>query len=71
MARGAHPAHEHPPRPEAFYPARGGLNVPGMLSGSLLHHWLVTGLSAVTFILALKMLGPHLPEGLQKLVGSI
>jgi hypothetical protein len=45
--------------------------VAGMLSGSLLHHWLVSGLSAVTFILALKMLGPHLPEGLQKLIGSI
>jgi hypothetical protein len=42
-----------------------------MISGSLLHHWLVTGLSAVTFILALKMAGPHLPDGLQKLIGTI
>jgi hypothetical protein len=42
-----------------------------MLSGSLLHHWLVTGLSAATFIWALKMLAPHLPEGLQKLIGAI
>jgi hypothetical protein len=42
-----------------------------MISGSLLHHWLFTGLSAVTFIIALKLLGPHLPDGLQKLVGMI
>lgn len=41
------------------------------LHGSLLHHWLVTGIAAVTFILALKMLAPHLPEGAQKLIGSI
>lgn len=42
-----------------------------MISGSLIHHWLVTGFAAVTFILALKMIGPHLPDGLQKLVASI
>jgi hypothetical protein len=42
-----------------------------MLKGSLLHHWLVTGFAAVTFILVLKALGPHLPEGLAKLVASI
>ncbi len=41
-----------------------------MLKGSLLHHWLVTGISAFTFFLALKMLAPHLPEGLQKLIAS-
>lgn len=45
--------------------------VKAMLKGSLLHHWLVTGLSAVTFILVLKMLGPHLPEGLAKLVATV
>ncbi len=43
-----------------------------MLSGTLLHHWLVGGLSAVSFILVLKLLiGPHLPAGAQKLIGSI
>jgi hypothetical protein len=42
-----------------------------MISGSILHHWLVTGLSAASFLLVLKMLGPHLPDGLQKLIGSI
>lgn len=43
-----------------------------MLSGSVIHHFLVTGLSAVVFILLLKsLIGPHLPAGGQKLIASI
>jgi hypothetical protein len=43
-----------------------------MLSGSAIHHFLVTGLSAVVFILLLKsLIGPHLPAGGQKLIAAI
>lgn len=42
-----------------------------MISGSLLHHWLVTGVAAASFILVLKMIAPHLPEGAQKLIAAI
>lgn len=43
-----------------------------MLVGTAIHHWLLTGLAAVTFILCLKsVVGPHLPEGAQRLILSI
>ncbi len=43
-----------------------------MLSGSLIHHFVMTGLTAVAFILLLKtFVGPHLPAGGQKLVAAI
>lgn len=43
-----------------------------MLSGSAIHHFVVTGLAAVVFILLLKTLvGPHLPAGGQKLIAAI
>lgn len=42
-----------------------------MISGSLIHHFLVTGVSAVLFILLLKWLAPHLPAGAQKMIGAI
>lgn len=64
-------ARGRPGLPRAFYASSPVVMVLGMISGSLLHHWLVTGLSAATFILALKMLAPHLPDGLQKLIGSL
>lgn len=43
----------------------------GMLSGSVIHHFLVTGLSAMVFIILMKVLvAPHLPAGAQKLILS-
>ena len=43
-----------------------------MLFGTVLHHWLATGLAAVSFILFLKaIVGPHLPAGAKKLVLSV
>lgn len=42
-----------------------------MLSGSVIHHFLVTGLSAFVFLLLLKSLvAPHLPAGAQKLIAA-
>lgn len=43
-----------------------------MLSGALINRFLTIGITAVVFILVLKMLiGPHLPAGGQKLVAAI
>jgi hypothetical protein len=42
------------------------------LNGSVLHHWLMTGIAAASFIWFLKVIvGPKAPAGAQKLIGSI
>lgn len=42
-----------------------------MLSGSAIHHFLSVGLTAVAFILLLKLVAGHLPAGAQKLIAAI
>jgi hypothetical protein len=42
-----------------------------MLTGSVIHHFLVTGLSAFVFFLLLKaVVAPHLPAGAQTLIAK-
>lgn len=42
-----------------------------MLGGSVIHHFLVTGFSALVFLILLKtVVAPHLPAGAQKLIAA-
>ncbi len=46
--------------------------LPAMLTGAAIHHWVLTGLAAVTFILFIKaVVAPALPKGFQTLVAAI
>jgi hypothetical protein len=59
------------PDPACLFQADPRVLQAACMPGGVIHHFLVTGLSAMVFLILMKtVIAPHLPAGAQKLILS-